>query len=384
MYTRLSLLLPLLALACARTPSPVELGPARSGVRVRLTERFYDVRGGTAGEIERSKSDNGPLWNGERVSGLTTWNVRWRYDVRPGGLGCRLTNVEVVLELSIEMPRWTDSASAPDSLVAAWGEYVRALRIHEQGHAQLSLDAANRIHEQLTGLQTACALIREVANGDGNARLAELQRMSRRYDDESRRGGGQGAVWPPPGFDVRRDGAARAAAWISPTDTGSALTDSLAVFETLDSASGYRAVYLRGTADTVPRLIYEHRGSVSLRMSHRGDRVLINDRYDEHGMRVVLVDLSGDAPRELDDAVEDRFRRDVDLDPRLVVMPRAHAFSDDDARILISMRVVHVAVASTDAAIRLANTYEPRWYVVSVESGNVLEQHRGRREPAEW
>lgn len=153
----------------------------------------------------------------------------------------------MVLELSIEMPRWTDGASAPDSLVAAWGEYLHGLRLHEQGHAQLSLDATNRIHEQLTGLHAACALIRQVANGEGNARLAELRRMSRQYDDESRRGGEQGAVWPPAGFDVQRDAATRVASWISPTDTGSTLTDSLEVFETLDSVSADRRVYLQRT-----------------------------------------------------------------------------------------------------------------------------------------
>lgn len=175
----------------------IDVGPTASGVHMRVQERFYRVHGTTVAAIQQSKRASGPELNGRRYDAYTHWSIRWRYAVRPGGAVCRLTDVRVTVDLEIELPAWTDGATAPDSLVAAWDEYVNALRTHEQGHARLSVDAANSVRDALSEFRSPCGIIREAANAEGNARLAELRRLNRRYDDETRRGAGQGAVWPP-------------------------------------------------------------------------------------------------------------------------------------------------------------------------------------------
>ncbi len=369
---------------CAASSSTLDLEPGHVGVRVVTQDRYYDVRGTTPEEMQATMLANAPMSDGRRVRGRTSWNVRWRYQIRRQGGGCSVEDPRVSLEMIVDLPRWLDSASASDSLVTAWREFYDALHAHEKRHAQISLEGANAVREALSRVQGSCSTLQDVANREGRAVIDRYRRLNREFDEETRHGIAQGAVWPP-AWAARPGGPAPPAgpdtSWIALTPGGRVEWQGLHIFE-VGGPDG-RHVYVRDMEARDSLLVYEHAGTIHVRLSHDGRSILINHDVGQYDRLVVLVEVETGVAHRLDQEVRERFARRP-LDPRLRVAPRAVRFSDDDARVLIGMLLVHVDAASTDEAVRLSRAFERRWYVVDVETARVVGEYSGRHQPTKW
>jgi predicted secreted Zn-dependent protease len=140
----------------------------------------------------------GPEEDGRRFHGHTAWNINWRYTSQPWGNACGATRVEVTAVIVITLPRWDPPPQAPDELRHRWDVYLTALREHEEGHRDLAVAAARRVHSRLSGFRTGdCRTFSREANAEGRYILDRLRADNRRYDEETGHGRTQGAVWRP-------------------------------------------------------------------------------------------------------------------------------------------------------------------------------------------
>lgn len=168
-------------------------------VRHTRTE-YYDVRGNTPEDLRRAMLRLGPVHEGERVYGRTDWTLRWRYSYEPHDRwGCTVTRLDIELETVITLPRWDPPRTADPEVVRAWGRFIRALEEHEEGHRTIADAAAREARRRLRRVRApTCSLLGTEIDEEGQRIIAEHERRSGEYDEETARGRTQGAVWPPP------------------------------------------------------------------------------------------------------------------------------------------------------------------------------------------
>jgi predicted secreted Zn-dependent protease len=190
-----------LALSLGAAPAPPVAGVlSDASPIIRISEEFYDIRGSTAEDLYREMQRLGPEQDGRRFHGHTAWTINWRYTSQPSGSACRATRVEVTAEITLTLPRWHAPPDAPAELRRQWDAYLAALRVHEEGHRDLAVAAARRVHSRLSGFRTSdCRDFNRDANAEGRRILDRLRADDRRYDEETGHGRTQGAVWPPLG-----------------------------------------------------------------------------------------------------------------------------------------------------------------------------------------
>jgi predicted secreted Zn-dependent protease len=158
-------------------------------IHVRERVAHYDVEGATVDEILGSLHRGALSTPDGRFQGLTHWNVRWRYRFAPRAGGCAIVDSDVTLEVTITVPRWTNTGRATPEVEEWWDRYITSLQHHEAGHRDIAVLAANEVLSTLQGLRTAtCAGIRDEANARGRWVLERHRRMSRDYDERTRHG----------------------------------------------------------------------------------------------------------------------------------------------------------------------------------------------------
>lgn len=195
-------LLGLLLLALPAGPALAQDGPADVALPPEIAtdeqEIRYRVTGSTPAELRASMLASGPEESGGRFYAYTSWHVRWRYDYGPAGGVCRMEDVNVRYRSRIQLPRWDSPRDADDEMVAAWREFVTALREHEYGHRDIGARAARDIHRRLRSMSVRrCENMSERANAEAHG-ILDLYRLEEdRYDRTTNHGETQGAVWPP-------------------------------------------------------------------------------------------------------------------------------------------------------------------------------------------
>ena len=83
-------------------------------------------------------------------------------------------------------------------LVADWEKFIRAVKIHGEGHRDLAGDAVREVVARLSRLETPdCAFMEREARDLVDGILEDFREKDREYDRTTQTGRTQGAVWPP-------------------------------------------------------------------------------------------------------------------------------------------------------------------------------------------
>lgn len=155
-----------LTAGCATVADPGHAGPpevrfAAEGLTVELQESFYEVRGDTPRALNGALRVAAPRHRGRRAYGLTDWTLRWRYKVLPGARSCRVTDPEIHLTLTTQLPRWEDRERATSPVADDWDLFMARLRDHEAGHRERVIREAVRALEAFRELAApSCADLR--------------------------------------------------------------------------------------------------------------------------------------------------------------------------------------------------------------------------------
>lgn len=174
------------------------LGLVPSTPTVVERNEYYDVAGSSDNELRAAINTRRPKdSDGVQHDAVTNWDVRWTYRSATGAQGCTLTSLSTRLEVVTIMPRWS-TRQAGTMLEQRWNAFVAALERHETEHLQISLRAAQRIHERLSSLDAArtCPLLEESINSTGQALLDQFRAEDKEYDRRTQHGASQGARFP--------------------------------------------------------------------------------------------------------------------------------------------------------------------------------------------
>lgn len=176
-------------------PAAVAAEPA-----VKRDVVHYDVIGSTPLEIRAVLARIGPLNidGKQRFDAVTRWRVRWNYRYRDTAQGCTIASVSVNVDVTITMPRLKADASTSPTLARAFAVYTEKLLLHENGHADIGIEAAKQIETGIRqlGPLPSCDALGQAANALGNALIREANRKDLEYDARTQHGRTQGARFP--------------------------------------------------------------------------------------------------------------------------------------------------------------------------------------------
>lgn len=181
---------------------PAELAPKdRPEASVNVTTQciFYELEGRRANELRRFMSAHGPSDETGIYDAYTAYFLRYGYHTHNGEEGCAITSPTVELYLAHTLPSWTPPAEGSEpGLTARWSKYTGRLNYHEAGHANISIRAANDLHEALAALPPAndCGALQAAAHDLFDDALARLKQTHLAYDARTRHGATQGCVFP--------------------------------------------------------------------------------------------------------------------------------------------------------------------------------------------
>jgi predicted secreted Zn-dependent protease len=183
--------------ACATTKRNPVLDKYPIGVNGHTTVFYYDVHGSTVAELRADMRKLGPKVDGNSFVGETRSPMRWTWRTQAvrGGSSCAISDVMVVVNAQITLPRWTPPAGADSLVVKEWNRFLTALEVHEAGHKDISAKAGKAIIDRLKNISAPCALLGNRANDIASDIVTKQMEEQRVYDATTRHGLTQGTAF---------------------------------------------------------------------------------------------------------------------------------------------------------------------------------------------
>jgi len=167
-------------------------------LKVRERYEFYDVEGKTLDELRKQMKKNGTKWtDGNVYSALTTWDIKYRYDIFNDNGRYSIKSVNTKVNIIYRLPRMTVAGTDPE-LTTLWNNYLARLQDHECGHKDIAVKAASEINEIFVSLAgfTSEDELEEQISLRTEEKFRQLKVLQIEYDDETRHGETQGAILP--------------------------------------------------------------------------------------------------------------------------------------------------------------------------------------------
>lgn len=163
---------------------------------------YYPISGSTVTALQSQMDEFGPLSQLEQRHYIAdvNWHVRWSYDYAMTDRGCTVTSAEGSVDVTFRLPWWNVPTGTSGSVVSAWNQFLGALQIHENGHMDHGVAAANAVMHTLKQFPSysSCPELIEAANTATREIIQHYNHQDVAYDNMTQHGLTQGAVFPPP------------------------------------------------------------------------------------------------------------------------------------------------------------------------------------------
>ncbi len=160
---------------------------------------YYEVCGGCEKDVQGDLKKKCIAWtDGKKYDSVTNWKVKWNYDYnrRPGT--CTTGSFRVTVDVVFHVPKWVRTADASRSLEKKWTDYVEKLMLHEKGHRDQAVQAADDLTRAVAELPPtrSCEELDRAVHSLSKSRMDALLKAQDSYDAATSHGAAQGAVFP--------------------------------------------------------------------------------------------------------------------------------------------------------------------------------------------
>lgn len=110
---------------------------------------------------------------------------------------CEAVMTQFNLNMTYIYPKWIPPLDAAPDLVAKWGAFLAALKVHEEGHAKIETERANIVMRELQKMppRSTCEDFDSVWQAKANAFDLETKEIEARYDSDTQSGKSQNAIF---------------------------------------------------------------------------------------------------------------------------------------------------------------------------------------------
>lgn len=163
-----------------------------------ITTNYYRFGGTNHSQMRAAMKEARPWKQTQVFDAQTTWDVHSTFRVRREGDQFVLGSVDVRTRVVITLPWWIPGKPVPRDLVERWNKCVDGLSRHEQGHLVLARAAGAEVENRLRALPASGSPRELTAAADQTvvATIDEFRARERKYDEVTRHGVTQGAVFP--------------------------------------------------------------------------------------------------------------------------------------------------------------------------------------------
>ena len=188
-------------IAVANIDTDLRPGMKSSVIPPVVTEKYeyYEVCGCNEKELQCDIKKKCILWSdGKKYDAVTTWNVNWDYGYDNAPQSCAADSFRVTIEILFRYPKWARTHDASPQLVEKWDQYMKNLTVHENGHRDIAVQAAEKLSRAVAALPPAstCVELDRRVRALYRARMAKLDQDQREYDATTNHGVTQGALFP--------------------------------------------------------------------------------------------------------------------------------------------------------------------------------------------
>ncbi len=172
---------------------------------ISIKTNFYIFRGTNHAQMRAAMLAARPWKQTLPFDAQTKWEVQSNYRVHREAGQFSLEAVEVSINVLITLPWWIPGQRVDRDLAARWQRCANGLATHELGHVQLALAAGAAVKERLLalGLSPSSQELAALASRTINDTIHEFREREVRYDQTTRHGVTQGAVFPMTQLEAR-------------------------------------------------------------------------------------------------------------------------------------------------------------------------------------
>lgn len=166
---------------------------------VKETYEYYEIKGNTEDQLRHEMCRNGCKWkDGRTYDSVTNWQVKWDYDYDRAPQACSADSFRATVDITFRYPKWVRTDDVTGPLTAKWDAYMKSLVEHETGHRDMAVEAAAELSRAVADLPPAptCAELDHAVRSLCHERLNRLNVDAKEYDEATRHGSVQGAVFP--------------------------------------------------------------------------------------------------------------------------------------------------------------------------------------------
>ena len=164
-------------------------------LKVKEKYQYYEIDGMDVGQLRKQMKQNGTKWDdGKIYAALTSWDIRYTYDVFYENGKCSVKAVKTSVDILYQLPR--KISTTDPQLTLLWDDYVGRLKEHEFGHKDIAVKAAAEINQVLASLEgfSSRSELDNEARRRADEKLRQLKDNQVHYDHETRHGETQGAI----------------------------------------------------------------------------------------------------------------------------------------------------------------------------------------------
>lgn len=166
---------------------------------VTETYEYYEIKGNSEEQLRNEMCRNGCKWkDGKTYDSVTNWHVTWDYDYDQAPQTCAADSFRATVNITFRYPKWVRTGDVPGQLAAKWDSFMKSLVEHEAGHRDMAVEAAAELSRDVAGLPPAptCEELDRTVRSLCHERLKKLNNDAKEYDEATRHGSVQGAVFP--------------------------------------------------------------------------------------------------------------------------------------------------------------------------------------------
>jgi len=180
--------------------------PETNRIALSIRTNYYVFGGTNYSQMRTAMLATRPWKQTLSFDARTKWQVRSNYRMRREGDGFRLNSVRVKTEVLITLPCWIPGKPVTRELLDRWYKCFIGLSTHEQGHRVLAEAAGTEVEKRLLALPSFPSIRELSAAADDtiNKTIEEFRERERKYDQVTRHGATQGAVFPMTAREARK------------------------------------------------------------------------------------------------------------------------------------------------------------------------------------
>jgi predicted secreted Zn-dependent protease len=163
------------------------------------TYQYYEVCGCCEKDLQCEMMDKAIRWkDGSKYDSITKWKAKWDYDYSSDNHSCFTNSFRITMEIIFHFPKWVCEGHAPPSLTQKWEHYIGNLTVHEKGHRDKALKAAEEITTAVSEMAPAstCAELDMKVQRLCRERMKQLDEEQAEYDAVTDHGRVVGVAFP--------------------------------------------------------------------------------------------------------------------------------------------------------------------------------------------